>query len=155
MVFPVAAGMAFAVAVVRAGGVRVIGERAAQQRLDGCVRVSARAAVQADARLVERHPRSAADPSADEDLRALLPQEGRQRAVAAPVGGDDARRDHLPVLRIVQFECLRMAEMRKDLSVLVCHRDLHILASSLLFTGTLRRDAGMAGGGSLSLLYKV
>ena len=85
-VVAVAALVALAVVlVVGAGGVRVIGQRAGQQRFGLCVRRAARAGVQRNARLGQRCARPAADAAADQRVHAVRFEKHRQRPVAAAV----------------------------------------------------------------------
>ena len=119
--------MALAVVlVVGAGGVRVIGQRAGQQRFGLCVRRAARAGVQRNARLGQRCARTAADAAADQRVHAVRFEKHRQRPVAAAVCVHDLAGSDLAVLHRVQLELLRVAEMLEYQPVFIGDSDLHI-----------------------------
>lgn len=92
--------------VMRAGGIRVEGERAPEQCRNGSVRAARHTAVERDARISERRSRPAADAAADERIDAAFPQKARKRAMPAAVGRHDLRGDDLSVLRRVDLELL-------------------------------------------------
>ena len=84
-----AAAMAVAVFVVTAGYIRIEGKGIGQKGVHRRVRISAYAAVKADAGLLKRHLRAAADTAADERVNAFAQEEAGQRAVAVSVGIND------------------------------------------------------------------
>ena len=132
----VAAVMAFAVmstlmafpvmmVVVVAPGVGIIREPAFGQRPGRRVRGTAHAAVELDPGLGQRALRAHADPAADQRVRLRGLQKAGQRAVTAAAGGHDLFRDDPAVLRVVELELLRVAEMLEDLSVFVSYCNSH------------------------------
>ena len=74
--------------VVAAHRVRVKFQLSGQQIIHRLIRVSGHAGKQTDARLGQSRAGPAADPAADQGIRALLPQEARQCPVTAPDGAD-------------------------------------------------------------------
>ena len=77
--------------VVAAPDIRIILERAGQERPDRFVRPALHAAQQADAGLGQRGLRAAADAAANQRIHALRRQEARKRPMPAAIGINDPR----------------------------------------------------------------
>ena len=108
-----------------AAGVGVVAELARQQVRDRAVGLAGHAAVKANSGLGQRLLRPAADAAADQRVRAQLPQQRRQRAVAAAGRIDRARGDDLAVRDLIEPELLRVSEMLEHLSVFISYRNGH------------------------------
>ena len=130
--FFVMAGVAFAVVVagvlltvvmvaVGAG----VDELAPQVCLHRLVRAAGGPGTELDALLRESCLGSAADAAADQNVNALLRQQPRQGPVAAAVGREDAGRDYLSVLDLIDFEGLRVSEVLEHFSVFIGDCDFH------------------------------
>ena len=141
--------------VVAAPHIRVEAERAREQGGDRFVRAAGYAAVQADARLPERHLRAAADAAADQRIHAVGLQKARQRAMAAAVGIDDLRAPDRAVLHIVELELRGVAKVLEDAAVFIGDCNSHGVFSFRLLRGcalrardrlrAMPRTAGMVG----------
>ena len=68
---------------------------------------------------------AAADASADEKFYALLAKEHCKRFMTEITGIEDLCPDDFIVLYIVKLKLLRVAEMLKNLTVVICHSDFH------------------------------
>ena len=121
-------------AVLAAGVIRVVMaavgrvarlERARQQTLNRRIRIALHAAVNADAELPERVLRTAADAAADQLVHAVHHQKARQQAVAASGRVEHPAGDDLALLHLIELERGAMAEVLKDLTVLVGNCNLH------------------------------
>ena len=112
----VAAGMLLAVVMV-AGGCIGADQRARQQLCHPGIRVALAAGVQPDACLRQRHLGPAADAAADQSVHLVALQEARQGSVAAAVGVHHLRGGDGAVLRVVELELCRVAEVLDRKSV--------------------------------------
>ena len=120
------AGMtAFAVTVMVASDVGVIAEITCEQRLNRRVARADDTAEQTDACLRERHLRAAADTAANQDVRAVVAEHGRKRAVSLTVCIHNGRRNDLSVFNIVNLERFGVTEMLKDLFVFISNCNFH------------------------------
>ena len=117
--------MAFFLVVV-AVGVGVVGQDAADERLDGVVRKAGYPAVDLYARHAQRLHRAGADAAADERLHAALGQELGQRLMSRAGGVHHLGRDDLAVFYVVQLEALSVSKVLEDhLFLVVCYSNLH------------------------------
>ena len=107
-------------------------ERARQQTAHRLVRIAPHAAVDFDAELPERALRAAADAAADQLVHAVHHQKARQQAVAASGRVEHPAGDDLALLHLLELECGAMAEVLKDLTVLV--RDCNFHRENLLYS---------------------
>ena len=102
--------------VVAATDIRIILERAGQERPDRFVRPALHAAQQADAGLGQRGLRAAADAAADQRIHALRRQEARKRPMPAAVGINNLRGKDFPVRCFIYFELGGMPKVLEYLS---------------------------------------
>ena len=89
------------------------------------IRISLHAAIQFDTRFCQCRLRTAADPSANQNIRAAFHQKTCQRAVPAAAGIHHFRADHLALGHLIDFKLLCMSEMLKDLSVFISNCNFH------------------------------
>jgi len=89
------------------------------------ISAAADAAEQLNARLAERRPGAAADPAADQDFHAVLFQKTSQCAMAAACGRHRLRLFYGSVFHFVNLKLFRVAEMLKNLSVLIGYCNSH------------------------------
>ena len=133
----IAAMAAFSVvlmAVMAAKGVRVIIEVSGKKCFHCGVCISTHARIQFDACFGKSCSCAASDPAADECVRAVCFQEACKCPVAASVRGEHACLSHLAVFDVVQFECLRVSEMLKNLSAFIGHSDRHLSFLPIIFS---------------------
>ena len=97
----------------------VVAQTSAEQCVHRCVSVPADTAVELDARLGQSCLRTAADASANQSVHAVLHQEACQCAVTAAVGINNLRMRDLAVRGFINLELFSVAEMLKNLAVLI------------------------------------
>lgn len=110
--------------VVMAVGIWVVGQDAADERLDGVVRETAYTAVDLDARHAQRLHRAGADTAADERLHAALCKELRKRSCPAPA------------VLMTSDETTSPFSMSYSLKRSVCPKCWKIISSSSYVTAT-------------------
>ena len=142
-------------AMVVTVNIGIVAQISAEQCAHRCVSVPADTAVELDARFGQSCLRTAADASANQSVHAVLHQEACQCAVTAAVGVNDFRMDDFAVRSFINLELLGVAEMLKDLTVLIGNCNFHNGISFAFFVGffcggSLRPAAAAAVGCLLS-----
>ena len=122
----VAAGVAtLAVVVVIAMYIRVIGQGAVQKGLHSGIGIAADTAEQTDTGLGQCHLGTTADAAANQGVNAVLHQKAGQCTVTAAVGANNLCVQDAAVTDFVNFELLCVAEMLKNLAVLIGNCNFH------------------------------
>ena len=93
----------------------IVGEIPGEQRRCGSVRRALHAAIEADARLRERHLHAAADAAADDGIDAVRCEQLGRALVQLAAGRHDLARLHGAVRDRIDLERRGLAEMLEDL----------------------------------------
>lgn len=118
-----AAAVLFLVMAARDVGLEAEGAR--QEISHSLISAAADAAEQLNARLAERRPGTAADPAADQDFHAVLFQKTSQCAMTAACSRHRLRFFYGSVFHFVNLKLFRVAEMLKNLSILIGYCNSH------------------------------
>ena len=112
-------GVLMSLTVMRAVCFRRIVERTGEMLCDSFVRRTLDAGVDADASISERFDRARADTAADERIDFVFLQKSSECAVTAALRADDLRFLYGVLLDVVEFECLRVAEVLEHRAVFI------------------------------------
>ena len=112
-------GVLMSLAVMRAVCFRRIVKRTGEMLCDSLVRRALDAGVDADASISERFDRARADTAADERIDFVFLQKSSECAVTAALRADDLRFLYGVLLDVVEFECLRVAEVLEHRAVFI------------------------------------
>ena len=85
--------------------------------------------IQPDPSVGQGHLRAHSDSAADQGISLRSLQESGQSAMAASVGINDLLTDDFSILNVIQLELFGMAEMLKNLSIVIGNGDSHCFAS--------------------------
>lgn len=110
---------------------RVKLKRSRKQSLYRTVRIACNTAVQLDSRISKRILCSLAYSSADKRIDIVQLKEACKRSVSAAERGDNAFAFDAVILDLIHLEHFRMAEMLKNLSVLISYRYFHLFLFSV------------------------
>ena len=111
--------------VMVAADIGVIAQIAIQQCMHRCIRLAMDATVELDTRLGQCHLCTAADAAADQRVYAVLHQKSGQRTVTAAVGVHHISTDDFAIRSFINLELFRMAEVLKNLTILIGNCDFH------------------------------
>ena len=120
-----AAGMAFAVIMVRAVHIGIKRQRTVQERLHCLIGIALHTADQTDIGLRKRCLCAAANAAADQRIHTELCQQAGQRTVTAAVRIHHLCMQQLAAGYLVQLKLLRVAKMLENLSVFIGNCDFH------------------------------
>lgn len=120
-----AAVTTLAVVVVIAMYIRVIGQGAVQQGLHGGIGIAADTAEQTYTGLGQCHLGTTADSAANQGVNIVLHQKTGQCTVTAAIGVNNLCVQDIAVADFVNFELLCVAEMLKNLAVLIGNCNFH------------------------------
>lgn len=112
-------GVLMSFAVMRAVCFRRILKRTGEMLCDSLVRRALDAGIDADAGIRERLERARADAAADERIDFVFLQKAGECAVTAALRADNLRFLNGVLLDVVEFECLRVAEVLEHRAVFV------------------------------------
>ena len=112
-------GVLMSLAVMRAVRFRRVVKRAGEVLCDSLVRRALDAGIDADAGIRERFDRARADAAADERIDFVFLQKAGECAVTAALRADNLRFLYGVLLDVVEFECLRVAEVLEHRAVFV------------------------------------
>ena len=139
-------GVLMSLAVMRAVCFRRIVKRTGEMLCDSLVRRALDAGVDADASISERFDRARADTAADERIDFVFLQKSSECAVTAALRADDLRFLYGVLLDVVEFECLRVAEVLEHRAVFVFIGDSSFLLLSFSGAKSNSRDALLHAG---------
>ena len=112
-------GVLMSLAVMRAVCFRRILKRTGEMLCDSLVRRALDAGIDADAGIRERLDRARADAAADERIDFIFLQKAGECAVTAALRADNLRFLNGVLLDVVEFECLRVAEVLEHRAVFI------------------------------------
>lgn len=111
--------------VVITARIRIISQRAHQQRFHSIIRIAGNTAIQFDAGRSQRHLSTAANTAANQDIHAIRAQKTCQGAMTASVCTHYLRLHNSTVDHFIYFELLRVPKMLKYRTVLIRYRNFH------------------------------
>lgn len=126
-----AAAFAMLMFMMGAPGIRIIIKIAIEERLHSRIGSAVYSRIQFDACLIEGHPGTAANTSADEHIHLQSRQETCQSSVAVARGIHHFLFDNLSVFHIINLHLTGMSKMLVHISILVSYCNSHDMRSFL------------------------